>query len=363
MKSILFGNGLNIKFGGEKYCNRKILHRGINYLRQDKKIQKICPPQTIKLFEVMFQCVPDILNGVYDEVALDCMKELTHFKATYSGKRITDIGQIGLEDYFLIIHLIYTYQRLFNTEVDAKKVYSIGKEKEASQLFRDLCLVGIYNRGKINQLNTRFSDNFIKYINTFDEVFTTNYDLNLDTIFYDKVKHIHGQFNVLDQIYDPNSFRNSLSDHPFEKNNLINIPGYEYLHSTALMNYSGKNKFEQMKNEHNLNNITIENIEKLPTDMVDRKTIDLALEAKKAMEKDSSLRFQEYDAYNDFKMIHGGLTIIGLSPTNDNHIFGQLDNLKVTFYYYSNNDKELAKLFLPKDTIFKDVNELWKILK
>ncbi|WP_125768442.1 hypothetical protein [Lapidilactobacillus wuchangensis] len=363
MKSILFGNGLNIKFGGNAYENGKILRRGFSTLRQDKKIHALCPPETLDFFNEMYKSVPNVINGSYDVVSDDCMDELDHFKSNYGQKKIDDIGQIGMEDYFLVLHLIFKFNRKYNTSKDGEDFFSEKKERDAAECFRDLCLVGIYNFGKINKLNQRYSKEFIAYINEFDNVFTTNYDLNLDAIYDGTVQHIHGQFDVLDQLYDPDSFRNSLSDNQFETNNLQNVPKYNYLHSTALMNYSGINKFEYMMNEHRLNNLSVENILALSANMGSNSEIKLALEAKKRMEADSNLRFQEYDAYESFKQISGSLSIIGLSSTNDNHIFNQIDELKTTYYYYSDNDKILAQDNMPQNTDYEKVSKLWKKLR
>lgn len=356
MKSILFGNGLNIKFGGNEYGNGNILYRGSAALKRDKKLGTLCPPEMLVFFHEMYEVVPDVINGLYDAVADDCVAELNHFKVNYGQKKIKDVGQIGMEDYFLVLHLMYKFNRSYSA---SKSLFSIEQEREAAELFRDLCLVGIYNSGKINQLNQQYSEEFVSYINEFDNVFTTNYDLNLDAVYSGVVQHLHGQFNVLDQLYDPNSFRNSLSDNQFETNNLKNIPGYEYIHSTALMNYSGVNKFKRIMDEHRLNNLSIEDVLSLPEGVAKDSEIKLALEAKRRVQEDPSLQFQEYDAYEKFKQISDSLTIIGLSPANDNHIFSQVNKLDSTFYYYSDKDKDSAQKSMTEGTTFRNVSDLW----
>lgn len=40
-------------------------------------------------------------------MADDCTEELVHFKRLCSTQSLVDIGDIGLEDYFLMFHLIY----------------------------------------------------------------------------------------------------------------------------------------------------------------------------------------------------------------------------------------------------------------
>ncbi|ASN60922.1 hypothetical protein CG419_09960 [Latilactobacillus curvatus] len=359
MKGIIFGNGLNIKFGGKAYFNGKILRRGFSLLQQKKDVYSVVPPETLDFFKEMYKSVPDIIDGLYDNVDTSVKVELKHFKENYILKDITDIGSIGMEDYFLVLHLIFQYNRNFYRGTDNEMYYNVTAEQQAAECFRDLCLLGIYNGGKLDKLHTRYSAKFIEYINQFDSVFTTNYDVNLDAVYRGSVQHIHGQFDVLDQRYDPLSFRNMLSDNQFNKNNLINPEKYLFLHSTALMDYSGQHKFDKLMAEKNLNNITVQEIMKVPDSMVNIESKELAIEAKNKQKENPSLEFQYSKALEKYMDFSGELSIIGLSASNDNHIFVNHKKVKYMYYYYSAEDLKLAKRILPNGSIYKPVQELW----
>jgi hypothetical protein len=362
LKAALFGNGINIKFGGKNYLNKKIIRRGSNFLRQDHKVYELVPPETLKFFDYMFHSAPDFIRGLYDEVADDCPEELTHFKQSYSNRPLVDIGDIGLEDYFLMLHLIYKYNRLKLTGTEDEQWFTNAKEKQSAECLRDMFLMGIYNHGKINRLYQRYSQNFVRFLNTFDKIFTTNYDSNLDYVFEGTVFHIHGQFDVLDQLYDPSSLRNSLSDHQYTANNLTNLPMYLYLHSTALMNYSGKNKFDHIVAENNLSILTIGDIEKVPDSMIDPTTKKLALEAAEIHEQNPQLSLQSMPAINEYLNFSGEMSIIGLSAANDNHIFSDHKGVSYTYYYFSDSDLALAQAELPSNASFSPVSALWNQL-
>lgn len=363
MRAVIFGNGLNIKFGGKDYFNGKIIRRGFSSLQQNKKVYEMVPVETVQLLKVMYKTVPDIIAGLYDDIDNTLTNELAHFKKSYDSSKITDIGSVGMEDYFLVLHLIYQNKRIHNQGTITESTFSIEKEKEAMECFRDLCLMGIYNNGKINQLYQRYSNQFSDFVNRFDLVFTTNYDSNLDTIYQGTVQHIHGQFDVLDQLYNPNSFRNSLSDDQFNRNKLVNLEKYRYLHSTALMNYSGQQKFEQLTLKKELNELTVKDIMKVPDSMVDSEAKQLAIEAKKKQVNDSSLMFQYSEALEAYLDFTGELSIIGLSASNDNHIFTDHNQVKYTYYYFSEEDLILAQKILPESAKFKAVQDLWEELK
>lgn len=359
MKAVIFGNGLNIKFGGKDYLNYKILRRGFNLLQQERRSHEVVPPVILQFSHVMCKEVPKIIEGMYDSTTDDLEDELKRFKKKYESQRISDFGSIGMEDYFFLLHIIFQYNRAQYKGTDEEEIFSLQIEKEATECFKDLCLMGIYNNNKINMLYKKYPPEFIKFVNQFDHVFTTNYDLNLDNIYSGKVQHIHGQFDVLDQLYDPKSFRNSLGDDQFNKNHLVNPEKYKYLHSTALMCYSGKQKIEQSLAKKNLNLITIGDIEKVPDSMVNPIAKQLAIEAKKKQLEDTSLQFQYLKALDNYNNFTGELTIIGLSSNNDNHIFRKNSDIAYTYYYFSDEDLAIAKDVLPNSAVFEPVKNLW----
>ena len=78
-------------------------------------------------------------------------------------------------------------------------------------------LYAIYNDGKINTLYQEYPRKFIDYLIGFDNIFTTNYDLNVELATQKQVYHIHGQFDKKSDVYLLNSFRNQLPDAPIKE--------------------------------------------------------------------------------------------------------------------------------------------------
>ena len=70
----------------------------------------------------------------------------------------------------------------------------------------------IYNHGKLNLLHKEYSLGLVDYLKSFDNIFTTNYDSNLESATGKEIYHIHGQFDKLSETYNPTSFRNHLND-------------------------------------------------------------------------------------------------------------------------------------------------------
>lgn len=138
---------------------------------------------------------------------------------------------IGLEDYFLVHFLVSNRFKVFNSES-----YVI------TQSIKMMLVDSIYNRGKIQELYKSYSENFINYLNTFQNIFTTNYDQNIEVASSSGVHYLHEAFHILAEVFNTDSFRNRLADSQFVKNRLSNSEGYEHLHSTALMAYSGEEK-------------------------------------------------------------------------------------------------------------------------
>ncbi|MFT8425155.1 MAG: hypothetical protein ABF682_02385 [Liquorilactobacillus sp.] len=361
--AVIFGNGLNIKFGGKDYSNAKIIRRGFNTLRQDHKVYDVVPRETLAFFSKLYTLIPEVLSGAYDDtddVQNDSL--LKRFKSVYSSRTLHDMGDIGLEDYLFVAHLIYSSRRKYPVLPDDRDTFSLGQENEALECIQDMLLIGIYNHGKVNRLFSRYSPAFIQFVNAFDAVFTTNYDLNLDNIYSNTVHHIHGQFDVLNQLYDPHSLRNSLSDKQFDANKLANKPGYEYLHSTALMGYSGELKYQTLANMNNLSRLTKADILQVPDSGVDLREKRLALEAQQKIDDDPTLSFQSMLAIENYERFSGEISIIGLSPENDSHVFTDREGVTYRYYYFSDQDVRSAKNTLPSSTEYVSVAELWNAL-
>ena len=82
------------------------------------------------------------------------------------------------------------------------------------------------------------------------------------------------------------------------------------------------------------------------------------------------LRFQEDYSIKEFQGMTGELTIFGLSPYNDYHLFEMIDNTELSeciFYYYDYLECERIKLLLfqkeaERKLVFKSVKEFWERL-
>lgn len=90
-----------------------------------------------------------------------------------------------------------------------------------------------------------YPEKFITYLKAFDNIFTTNYDANLELATHKQAYHIHGQFDKKSDVYLLDSFRNQLPDAPIKE---IEIDeNYFYLYSNALTTHCGAYKELQIK--------------------------------------------------------------------------------------------------------------------
>ncbi|MCK5704835.1 MAG: hypothetical protein KAI29_26975, partial [Cyclobacteriaceae bacterium] len=82
---------------------------------------------------------------------------------------------------------------------------------------------------------------------------------------------------------------------------------------------------------------------------------------------DNSLKYSDNYSISDLSDLKGDITILGLSPHNDSHIFKRMqenENLKsVLYYFYDEHECGLmeSKLFGKKIT-FQSVRKLWNSL-
>lgn len=372
MKNILVGNGINIQYDNTNYAPRNIVLRMLlsfddenypcDYIVDDPMLLK-------NYMGKLFLAAREAIDGKFDNYT-NCTTErdgLKDFKQRYVDKkkslRITDIG---FEDYYLIHDLLCHKVRIFNPEQ-----FTIRESLKMAYFH------SIYNNGKLNLLYKQYDKGLITFLSSFDSIFTTNYDSNLESATGKEVYHIHGQFDRLSETYNPNSFRNTLSDNAIE--GIPNEPQYQYLHSTALSTYCGDYKKYQLKE----NILANEAIEKMAhgyqTMEVAKKDIDSwehesnqvlvnLGEAIKLKAANPNLHFQEDYCIKEFQAITDELVILGLSPYNDCHLFEMINNAsltKCTFYYYEESECNRIKLLLSKvnkekNLQFKNVKEFWE---
>ena len=235
----------------------------------------------------------------------------------------------------------------------------------------------IYNDGELNKLHLQYSDKFINYLKSFDKIFTTNYDSNIDSVVDIEVFHIHGHFDKLSDTYNKDSLRNKLPNPPTEN---INVDmNYFYLYSNAVSTHSGAYKELQI-NQSSLANSAVE---KLAIAYKENETVKNDVDswlndknilvsnmghAVKLKVEHPEVKFSEDYYFDDLKSITGEIEILGLSPWNDFHIFESINNAnidKCIYYYYSDEQCEKVKELLPNLSAtgkieFVETKEFWR---
>ena len=361
MKNLLIGNGINIQFGDNEYCNENIIRRAIGNLENNNYNPELYPFEVGNWLKLLHKEYPNLLDGLYDKLFFtsDVEEALKSFKERYKhrGKYLT-IDEIGFEDYFII------HEILCRSEMK----YFEKRFKNQDNL-RRLFLDSIYNSGKIQNIYKKFPVKFKSYVENYSSIFTTNYDRNIEIFTKKTVFYLHGAFHVLDEVYNQNSLRNQLSDAPVKKTPVIK--GHEYLFSNALItgysklhnitiNSKANVALSKANDAHKKNEFKFESLSK--SDVVFLRNLS---EVIKLQSENPSLSINEYYPIKEFKKIKGTIDIIGLSPNNDNHLFETInsnsDLQSVRFYYYDIDDIDFVKkAFSNLKVEFIDIRNLWK---
>lgn len=363
MKSIIIGNGINIQFGGSDYRNDSIIKRALHKIETGDFCPEVYTTEIGDWLKYLFHEFPYFIQGNYDQfaVASDERQELDNFKKRYNSK--LHIYEIGFEDYFLLNELCCRKNKIGNPQ-----------RFDIQEILKRLFLDSIYNNGRINDIYKRFPKEFIDYISSFDSIFTTNYDRNIETCTKKDVQYLHGAFHVIDDLYNPNGIRNKLPDKPADK--AFAIKGFEHAFSTALTSNSGFIKQFVAENAENTNTALekfaagIDNNPTIAKEIESWKNSDNHIirnfyEAIKLKQKNPELRFPVVYAFRRLNEIKGNITFIGLSPYNDSHIFSSIrENKKidsVKYYYFDETEKDLLASLLPSIMIdFISVKEFWE---
>lgn len=371
MRNLLVGNGINIQYDNINYTTKNIILRILTDLDKiDYPYDYIIDQPILLKYYIgkLFLSSRDMIDGEFDEF-VNCSAEkkaLEDFKERYSHRKNSlRIADIGFEDYYLIHDLVCHKSGINNPDQ-----YII---REAMKM---AYLNSIYNDGKLNLLYKNYSDKFKKYLLNFDNIFTTNYDNNIEMATEKKIYHIHGEFSKLSEVYNPESLRNQLDDNPLE--GIANDPQYIHLHSTAISTYCGDYKQYHIKQGYTANKVVEKFAEGYLTNESVRKDIDNWEKVEnnllknlantiKVKVKNPELRFQEDYSINEFKAIKGKLTILGLSPYNDYHLFEIIDNSNIdecVYFYFEEADCDrikslLSKLKSKEKLSFKSVKEFW----
>ena len=366
-KTILFGNGLNIAFSGSSdYCNRNIIERLLLTLETDRFTEVFC--NTITPSEIK-----QMIYGLHEQFK-NMLKGPTSFRWTnneeekkalleiilyYKGKS-PDIMEVNMEHYFF---LMKWFNNHFTEEpIDINSLY---------QGLKFLFLDAIYNEGQIESIYTKM-DCLRKELDSFNNIFTINYDTNLDKLTSKDV--LHGSYNILDDTYNEDTIIGYIASQ--KENPPTYIHGLEYLYCNAIMGYSGEYKKSIIDTYSNGNKALSDIIPRLqnPLDTEAREKIEacrtssdekmnFAYKSIMAKLNHPELTNTEYP-FSKFENISGDLYIIGMSPNNDKHIFDAINNnpniKKVIYYSASFEDTEAAQKTISKPKEIRNVHKYWK---
>lgn len=107
-----------------------------------------------------------------------------------------------------------------------------------------MILDSIYNEGKLQEIYKSMSKKVKDYFADYDEIFTLNYDNNIEHLMGKNVFHLHGDFSVLADSENPNTVNGYIRN---KEGKTVVIPAYEHCYCKALLNYSGKLKLKKRK--------------------------------------------------------------------------------------------------------------------
>lgn len=373
MNNLLVGNGLLIQFGGIEYTNKSIVLRALESLncKDFPKHIIIDKPLLAKvIFAQMFKEIPSILNGDYNVFA-NCSAErasLEIFVEKYKKFESLQMSDIGFEDYYLICDLLCHKTNVVNPE-----------QFRIRETLKYIFLYAIYNDGKLCNIYKKIPKGVVDFFKMYDYIYTTNYDINIEQATSKKVAHIHGSFFEKSDLYDPHSFRNQLSDHPFK--DYVIDENFFYLYSNVISAHCGNYKksymeqavlankaIEKLSAAYNTNEIVRIDVDSWKNDT--NSLIARLYDAVQLKLSNPNIKMSEPYHIDEFQHMEGNLDIVGLSPYNDFHIFEAIDNndnIKNVVYYFFNDDEcELIKVKLKNHNLslsFKSVKALWEELK
>lgn len=355
MRNLLVGNGINIQFDAKNYSRQEIVLRLLKNCDRDDFPSHIIVDEPYLLKDylgLLFLEAREIINGNYDRYCVCSAerKSLEEFKNRYAPSlhtlRMTDIG---FEDYYLIHDLACHKQKIYNPDQ-----YTVREVMRMAYLF------SIYNDGKLNELFRKYSPSFTEYLQGFDKIYTVNYDSNVENATGKKVIHLHGQFDKMSDVYDPNSIRNHLPDAPI---NEINVDlNYAFLYSDPISTHCGAYKELHIKQVPVTNDVIDKMGKAYTEDETFRNSVsEWSLSKNRLVSNlghaiqlrvaNPELCFLNDYHFEDFQKLSGTIEILGISPWNDLHIFDAIDHsdiIECCFYYHSDTATEEIKRLLPR---------------
>ena len=340
-KNVLFGNGIDIQFSeNDDYKNYAIIQRMCDNLKEDGRYKEVFAG-TVEASDT--HDFMEGLNTWFKEHALkgiealklvaneDELLSLLDMSRRYK-KTEPSLLNIGLEDYLLAL-------KLFNATAGADAL----DYESLYQAITLLMLDSIYNNGKIENLYKNM-ECLKPELRKFKNIFTINYDRNVDKIVGHEIYHLHGSFDTLHHEYREDTLKGWAI-----KNSGKRLPQYvrgkEYLYSDAVFGFSGDDKMKRIKQ---YNQIYVEKI------------------FEELRKNHPELYCPKYPI-KEFQQISGELHIIGMGPNNDSHIFGMINSnpklQKVIYYTACDDDTEMIKKVIHKPIDIIDVFQYWESIQ
>lgn len=307
-RNILIGNGINIEFGGgDNYSNHAILERLFRNMKAGK--YEVIFPWMSKEEQISgFEKLHDVLihpdNYKQYEYYYFKQIEIERVKKQYSED--TSMSDIGMEDYFLALE--------WGIKPDDSDILVQNAHRELQMPIID----AIYNDGLINEID--YCEGFRSYLSSFDNVFTINYDSNLDQL-VPNVYHLHGEFSKLAPMYNRQSSYSLNYPEKCRADEIVD--GFLHVYSNTIMSWYWLEKFGNWLGQEDMYGSEV------------------------------------------FKNIEGKLEIIGMSPCNDEHLFimiNQSNIRSVDYYFHSDEDRERMQHRINKPTTYKNVDNFWNKL-
>lgn len=367
-QSVLVGNGIDIQIGGTDFLNKWIIVRLLanakagKYDELFKKTPDSAPSITgdelVKFFSEMPSLANRARNGDFDSL-IDKSTEsevydaLADFKAKYD-KEVKSPEEIGLEDWLLLLRLFLQEQS------DLLPLF-----KTAKQGFERVVLDAIFCNGAIQQLHKNVRRKARDFFRGFDYLFTLNYDNTLEKITGKPIYHLHGDFETKALSENPQTAYGYLRQMCGEA---VYFPQkFQHCNCNAILDYSGDNKYRLATA---LSSVLLEfdKLKLLYNDNRDEFDLFLSsfpIEQQKIIRVgvEQNLPFGYNYHFQDMEQLTGELTIIGIAPQNDSHLFECINrsNLyKVVFYHYYPYDHAPDPVLPIRKTYeIRDVSELW----
>lgn len=351
-RSILIGNGININFGGKAYTNEYIIKRILFNARANKYKPlfngEISGDEIAGIFVGLADWANEISEGKYDAIIPEEEKHiLKDFKDRYNWK-LTHYYEVGLEDWLFILRVFFL-----------KNHGSSDDWTSARQGFEQMMLDAIYNDGDIQKLHEVMGSPVKRWLLQFSNVFTLNYDNNVEDLIKHPVFHLHGDFRTPASSENPQTLLGFMRVNSGE--NAI-IPQFAHCFCNALFDYAGEHKYN-IACAFEKGTEGLESLEK--TDILPKYFSAPIRDLMRAHQEHPELAFGCNYHFAEFRGLSGELHIIGMSPNNDAHIFKLINESnieKIVFYYFS--DRETKKQLPVRQKVeYRSAQKLWKKLK